>query len=155
MHDLPTPDVLCMQPSSKNRGLADLMREAKLTSLQIRKNARELRHNMTFAERLLWQRLRKRQVNGRKFRRQHPIGRFILDFYCYELKFAIELDGNQHYEENQCIHDKQRSEILSNFGIRIIRFNNAEVLNHFDEVMSVINYLTAPTPQPLSQKERG
>ncbi len=132
-------------------------RDAKLTSLQIRCYARELRKNMTKAECLLWQYLRKRRFNAKKFRRQHAIGYYILDFYSHELRLAIELDGNQHLENNQRDYDMQRSAVLANLGISVLRFSNCQVLNNCQVVLTVMeNYIlqAAPTPQPLSQRER-
>jgi very-short-patch-repair endonuclease len=131
---------------------------AKLTSLQIRCYARELRKNMTKAECLLWQYLRKRRLCAHKFRRQHALGYYILDFYCHELKLVIELDGNQHLEENQREYDMQRSVVLANLGISVLRFRNYQVLNNIEAVLKIIeSYISKamPTPQPLSQRERA
>ena len=133
-------------------------RDAKLTSLQIRCYARELRKSMTKAECLLWQYLRKRRLCLHKFRRQHAVGYYILDLYCHELKLAIELDGNQHLEENQREYDMQRSVVLANLGISVLRFSNCQVLNNCQGALIIIeNYIlqAAPKPQPLSQSVRG
>lgn len=82
--------------------------------------AREMRGNMTDAEALLWMLLRNRQIADVKFRRQHPIGRYILDFYCQEKKLCIELDGSQHM---QTIHnDKARDRKLNSLGIHVLRY---------------------------------
>jgi len=99
---------------------------------------RELRRNATDAESLLWQLLRDRQLNGAKFRRQHPMHSFILDFYCHEARLAIELDGSQHLEGNQAKYDAERSRILQEHGVRVIRFWNDEVLQQTTTVLETI-----------------
>lgn len=81
--------------------------------------ARYLRHEETKAEKILWQELRNRKLDV-KFRRQHPIEKFILDFYAPEIKLAIELDGSMHKESWE--YDKLRTELLENQNIKIIRF---------------------------------
>jgi very-short-patch-repair endonuclease len=88
--------------------------------------ARELRGSMTDAEALLWTLIRNRHLAGAKFRRQHPVGRFILDFYCPEKKLAIELDGGQHAEA--LAYDRNRDDWLRTQGIRTLRFWNNQVL---------------------------
>jgi very-short-patch-repair endonuclease len=108
---------------------------------------------MTKAECLLWQYLRKRRLCAHKFRRQHALGYYILDFYCHELKLVIELDGNQHLEENQREYDMQRSVVLANLGISVLRFRNYQALNNIEAVLKIIeSYISKamPTPQPLS-----
>ena len=92
----------------------------------ITERARELRSNMTDAERLLWRALRNKQINAHRFRRQHPIGPYIADFACIEAKLVIELDGGQH--QTQETYDGQRSEFLRAQGWRELRFWNNEVL---------------------------
>ncbi len=82
---------------------------------------------MTDAEQLLWHCLRRKQLGGFRFRRQHPVEKFILDFYCCEVKLAIELDGGQHNEPDAKTRDKERSELLAGHGIQVIRFWNNEV----------------------------
>ncbi len=96
---------------------------------------RDLRVKQTEAEKILWQKLRNRQINGFKFFRQCSIGKYIADFYCSELRLVIELDGSQHYEENSLEYDKIREEFMKNLDIKTIRFNNLDVFNNLDEVM--------------------
>ena len=80
-------------------------------------HARELRKNATDVENLLWQLLRRNQILGFGFRRQHPAGSYILDFYCHQARLAIELDGGQHAEEVQRAHDEKRSDWLKAQGL--------------------------------------
>jgi adenine-specific DNA-methyltransferase len=102
----------------------------------IRTYAREMRQGMTDAEALLWQLLRNRRVAGAKFRRQHPVGRYILDFYCDELKLGVELDGGQHGDA--IAYDEKRDEWLRMQGIRILRFWNNQMLAETEAVMEAI-----------------
>lgn len=108
--------------------------------------ARDLRKNQTDAERCLWQCLRNRQLMGYKFRRQLPIGNYIVDFVCHSLKLIIELDGSQHMSCQE--YDKQRTDFLESQGYSVLRFWNNDVLN---QTGSVLEALTLA----LSQRERG
>ena len=101
-------------------------------------HARELRKNATEAEQILWRALRDRQLGGLKFRRQHPIGRLILDFYCPEKRLAVELDGGQHAADDQRAYDAERTAFLNDQGITVLRFWNHEVLNHLERVLQTI-----------------
>jgi very-short-patch-repair endonuclease len=105
----------------------------------LRQWAREMRHGMTDAEALMWKLLRGRRLAGAKFRRQHPIGRYILDFYCHELKLCIELDGSQHAEQQE--YDLARNAWLEEQGITSLRFWNNQILEETESVMESI-YLT-------------
>jgi len=100
-------------------------------------NARNLRKNQTDAERLLWQKLRNRQLCGQKFRRQFPIDPFIVDFVCLELKLIVELDGSQHAEQIE--YDQNRTEQLQQRGFKVIRFWNNDVLKNSTSVLEAIN----------------
>lgn len=104
----------------------------------ILERARELRREMTPQERKLWQRLRRKQLYGIRFRRQHPIDRFILDFFCYEHKLAIEIDGHSHYQPDQQAYDQARTEWLAGDGIRVIRFTNRDVNSNVEGVLEAI-----------------
>ena len=111
--------------------------------------ARTLRKDSTGAERWLWQRLCNRELLGWKFRRQHPIGCYIVDFVCIERKLIIELDGSQH-AENQTA-DSARSEYLKEKGYQVLRFWNNDVLVGGEAVLNaILSYLNedAPSPQP-------
>jgi adenine-specific DNA-methyltransferase len=99
--------------------------------------ARELRHNLTPAEQLLWSRLRSRQL-GAKFRKQHPIGPYIVDFYCAERALIIEVDGDSHFTPEGVEHDAARTNYLTATGLSIVRFTNDEVKRHLDNVVERI-----------------
>lgn len=107
--------------------------------------ARTLRKSQTDAERLLWRHLRSRQLMGYKFRRQVPVGLYIVDFLCISLKLIIEVDGSQHMSNLQ--YDNSRTQYLENHGFYVARFWNNEVLSQTD---SVLESLTLT----LSQRER-
>ncbi|MCC5907826.1 MAG: DUF559 domain-containing protein [Balneolaceae bacterium] len=114
-------------------------------------NARHLRKNQTDAEELMWQLLRKKQLQGLKFRRQHPIEEgFILDFYCHEKKLAVELDGAYHNTEDQRASDEEREQFLNDIGVRVIRFSNEEVMGDVETVLKRIAS-SALSPAPLSR----
>jgi len=101
-----------------------------------REFARTLRKHPTRAEDILWQRLRGSHFHGAKFRRQVPFDRFVVDFYCYAAKLVVEIDGVQH--EWFADYDKGRTEILERFGVRMLRFTNAEVCDDLDAVLARI-----------------
>jgi len=98
--------------------------------------ARELRENQTKAENILWKHLRDRKFFGKKFRRQHIINGFIVDFYCFEDKLAIELDGLIH--ERQKDYDQMRQEIIETHGIKILRIKNRELFENTKNVLTRI-----------------
>ena len=99
--------------------------------------AREMRHEPTQAEDKLWQRIRGRQIHGAKFRRQHAIERFIVDFYCAEARLIIEVDGSIHdYTPHE---DAIRQEFLEGLGFYLLRFTNADVLQSLDAVVEKID----------------
>ena len=100
------------------------------------KHVRSLRRDMTDAERRLWSRLRRRQMAGFKFRRQHQVGLYICDFACVEAGVAIELDGSQHVE--QAAYDLRRDAFLRAAGFRVLRFWNGDVLVRTDDVVETI-----------------
>jgi very-short-patch-repair endonuclease len=108
--------------------------------------ARGLRHNMTDAERVLWNILRRKQLNGYRFRRQHPIARFIVDFLCFKAKLIIELDGGVHQNPEQKEYDENRTHDLEELGFRVVRFQNEEVLFSPQEVINTIEKLISESP---------
>ncbi len=103
---------------------------------------RDLRVNATTAEVELWKFLKGRQIEGCKFRRQHSIGPFVLDFYCPETKLNIELDGNHHFTIDGMIADKRRDTFLKAKGIRVLRFENKLVFEELTMVLSQISKAT-------------
>jgi len=113
---------------------------------QIFRNAARLRRNMTEPEKVLWDYLRRKPL-GFKFRRQHPIKSYVLDFYCHKKRLSIEVDGDYHLASNQNEKDKDRTAYLYEIGIKEIRFKNEEVLKELSKVRFIIeNELRTDTP---------
>ncbi len=102
--------------------------------------AHQLRSEMTEAEKVLWQVLKNRRLFKVKFRRQHPVDIFIVDFYCHELKLAIEIDGGIHLNKEVAEYDDGRSHDIEKFGIKILRFTNDQVFRHRSSVIKEILY---------------
>lgn len=102
------------------------------------KKARVLRENETDTEKILWEKLKNKQLGGFKFRRQHPISLYIADFYCHKLKLIIEIDGGYHYTKEQIPKDNERTKILEFNGVRVIRFSNQEILSNIEKVLEKI-----------------
>ena len=98
--------------------------------------ARQLRKNMTLPERLLWDRLKDRKICGYKFRNQHPIYRYIFDFYCHEKSLAIEIDGLVHKKRRD--YDDYRDDFVRSLGIQTLRFNNIEIITNIEYVLDRI-----------------
>ena len=110
---------------------------------------RILRNNMTSAERLLWERLRKRQVKNKRFLRQFSVLKYVLDFYCPEIKLAIEVDGDTHRSDEEIDYDLNRQTEIENFGIRFLRITNEEIFGNIHNVILKIETVidgTPPTP---------
>jgi len=101
---------------------------------KLKQLSRNLRNQSTLAEVLLWAQLNKKQRSGYKFNRQKPIGNYIVDFYCSELNLVIEIDGESHY--NKEVHDKKRQLYLESLGLRVIRFDDDQVKQDMDGVLS-------------------
>ena len=99
---------------------------------------RELRKNLTPAEARLWKFLQNSQLEGRKFRRQHSIGRYIIDFYCPKEKIAIELEGNVHFNPVNEQYDLLRTEFLNSYNIKVVKFENKEVFEKIEIVIEII-----------------
>ena len=99
--------------------------------------ARYLRQHSTEAEILLWSQLRRRELGGYRFRRQHPVGPYTLDFACLDPRLAIELDGSQHYEDP--LRDRRRDAYLRGQGFRTLRFSNHEVFSDLEAVLEAIH----------------
>ncbi|MDC0977684.1 endonuclease domain-containing protein [bacterium] len=105
--------------------------------------ARNLRKKQTKAEEILWQALRNRKLKYLKFRRQHILEGFVVDFYCHKLKLAIELDGYIHIKQKE--YDKIRQSLIETEGIRFLRFTNEEIINNLDSVLSRLEALSQPS----------
>lgn len=97
-----------------------------------------LRNNSTQAEIIIWRFLKKKQTGGFKFRRQHSIGSFIVDFYCPEKKLAVELDGDVHEVKKQAAYDRARQRKIESLGINVLRFTNEEVIQNVEGVLKAI-----------------
>ncbi len=93
---------------------------------------------MTDAERALWSKLRRKQLNGRIFYRQKNIGNFIVDFYCPAAKLIVELDGGQHYSAEGRAKDETRDQCLAKVGLKVIRFSDLDILKNMDGVLHVL-----------------
>jgi very-short-patch-repair endonuclease len=105
-----------------------------------------LRKNMTLPEILLWKKLKDRKLFNAKFRKQHPINMFIVDFYCHVYKLVIEVDGEVHNNEELREYDLNRSAELNKLGIKVIRFTNDEVIFNIDSVITKIQGVIAKLP---------
>ncbi len=104
----------------------------------LKEPARLLRINMTDAEQVLWHRIRRKQIQGVQFYRQKPLLTFIVDFYCPAAKLVIELDGSQHFEAEHQAKDQDRDAALAGLGLRVLRFDNRQVLLETDAVVEEI-----------------
>ncbi|WP_298350129.1 tRNA uridine-5-carboxymethylaminomethyl(34) synthesis GTPase MnmE [Runella sp.] len=153
------------KPSPERRGLGEVEPKAQAFIYDgykpmhykipppILENARNLRQTLTSAEEFLWQILRNRQLNGLKFRRQHPVQEgFVLDFYCAEHRLGIELDGGVHLGKEQIEYDELRTqELKSIYGITIIRFRNEKLFENLEEVLGRIVTITSPNTSPVKR----
>ena len=99
---------------------------------------KDLRNQSTLAEVILWKHLKKEQLSERKFRRQHSIGDYIVDFYCPAERIAIELDGDLHFDEEIKKYDEERTKYLSELNIRVLRFENNEILFNLESSLNKI-----------------
>ena len=107
----------------------------------LKQPSRDLRSNMTNAEQLLWQRIRRKQILGLQFYRQKPILNFIVDFYCPKANLVIECDGGQHYTEEGLEVDLNRDYALNELGLLTLRFSNHQILTEIDAVVERIYYV--------------
>ena len=98
-----------------------------------------LRNSAPNAEMLLWQKIRRKQIGDAKFRRQYGVERFVLDFYCPQLKLAIEVDGPTHKGTESEENDRIRQDFIENLGIQFLRFTNAEIYQNLDGVIQIIH----------------
>ena len=115
---------------------------------------RQLRRDQTEPEKLLWYCVRNRRLRGLKFRRQYPIGPYVLDLYCHEYKLCVELDGGQHYESAGIQHDEKRQAFLNSHNIHTLRFSNREVLQSLEAVLLHVAESVRTLTPTLSRRER-
>jgi very-short-patch-repair endonuclease len=105
---------------------------------KLKEYSRSLRSNMTDAERLLWSRIRRKQLKNHQFYRQKLIGDYIVDFYCPKAHLVIEVDGGQHYSSEGKQKDRLRDEYMAQVGLNVLRFSDREVFENLDEVVETI-----------------
>jgi very-short-patch-repair endonuclease len=133
-------NVLSESPLPRGEGLGEGNKlRPNSTSPKLTGFARDLRKHQTDAEKKLWNLLRSRQIGDAKFRRQHPIGQYIADFYCHKHQLVIELDGSQHFTPEGKAHDSERTAHLEERGIRVLRFDNRQVLTETEAVLEEIH----------------
>jgi very-short-patch-repair endonuclease len=119
-------------------------------NLAIKDKARKLRRKLTKHEKILWERIRNNKVNDLYFRRQHPYGIYILDFFCFEARLAIEVDGLIHLKQKE--YDLERTKYLESSGLKVLRFTNAEVENDIEQV---IDRIRGCSPFPSGGNKKG
>ncbi len=101
----------------------------------IKSFVKNLRHNLTDPEKILWHYIRNRRFSNYKFRRQVLIGKYIADFVCYEKMLVVELDGREHLESENIIHDELRTRYLNKRGFKVVRYYNTDILNNISSVL--------------------
>jgi len=131
----------------------------KIPSWQVstrqRERARVLRRDLTDAERIIWNAVRAKRLAGASFRRQAPIGPYIVDFVCHDAMLIVEIDGGQHYEAEHLKRDERRDAYLSSNGFRVLRFNNHDVMTNRQGVLETIAGAVAHTLFPPLPRKRG
>ncbi|NES20008.1 MAG: DUF559 domain-containing protein [Symploca sp. SIO3E6] len=123
------------------------------TTPEIAQAARKLRNNLTPAEARLWEALRNKQLEGLRFRRQHPVGNFILDFYCPAVRLVVEVDGAIH--DSQTEYDDARTAKLAEYGYKVLRFRNEQVMNDLPKVLAEIRGVARRLLPPKSPNYGG
>ena len=119
-------------------------------NVNLKQLSRQLRKNMTDAEKHLWAKIRMKQLKGYQFYRQKPIGDYIVDFFCPKEKLVVEIDGSQHLSDETVEYDRIRDEYLSSLGLRVLRFTNTDVLKHVEGVVERIEEEMSLREIPLS-----
>jgi len=122
---------------------------------ETKEKRRELRKNLTEAEKALWKKLRGKQLEGLKFFRQYGIGAYIADFYCPERRLVIEVDGGQHFSRDSKTYDAQREQYMSSLGIYTLRFSNLDILKNIDGTWERIIHKVMELPLAPSLLKRG
>lgn len=111
----------------------------------LKEHSQRLRREMTDAEKMLWRKIRRKQLKGYQFFRQKPIGGYIVDFYCPKARLVIEVDGGQHYEGDNKVRDKKREAELKAIGFKVIRYTNLDIIKNLNNVVGDI-YKILPNP---------
>lgn len=119
----------------------------------LKKLSRKLRSNLTDSERILWSKLRRKQICGIPFYRQKPIGNYIVDFYAPKINLIIEIDGSQHLEEGQRAKDKQRDEYLNRQGLKVLRVTNIEVFENIEGLVDQIYNFACQKIKTISEQK--
>jgi very-short-patch-repair endonuclease len=118
-------------------------------NLKLTELARNLRNNMTFAEKTMWRELKGNKFAGYDFHRQKPIGNYIADFYCSKLKLVIEVDGITHTDENVKQNDRNKDEYFASLGLHILRFTDDEVIGNWDLIIKkLLSFIATHPPTP-------
>jgi very-short-patch-repair endonuclease len=125
-----------------------------LYNRNLKQLSRQLRENMTDAEKHLWTKVRMKQLKGYQFYRQKPIGDYIVDFFCPRAKLVIEIDGSHHLVSETIEYDRIRDDYLSSLGLRVLRFTNTEVLTNIEGVVESIEN-KIPLSPPFSKGEKS
>jgi len=112
----------------------------------LKKLSQSLRKKMTEAEKVLWLKIRRKQLKNCQFYRQRPLGKYIVDFFAPKAKIVIEVDGGQHYEKRGIKKDEIRDKYLRNLGLKVLRFSDKEVLKNIEGVIKRIYYEILPNP---------
>ncbi len=107
---------------------------------------RNLRKNLTNAEKLLWERIRRRQIRNKRFLRQYGVGKYVIDFYCPEIKLAIEADGDTHDSDEEILYDKKRQKEIEKYGITFLQFGNEEIFANIESLIKKIEAVIDKTP---------
>jgi len=118
--------------------MPSLMTDYKFNNNEIKRKRQRLRNESPRAEQLLWLNLKGKQLHGFKFRRQYSIGPFIVDFYCPDLRLAIEVDGDSHFEEGAEEYDKRREKYIKRSDIKFLRFTNSDIYKNMEGVLDGI-----------------
>ena len=121
----------------------------------MRARARSLRRDSTDAERIIWNALRAHRLNGTSFRRQKPIGPYVVDFVCHAAKVIVEIDGGQHFEAANQKRDARRDAFLTSKGYRVLRLNNYDVMTNKSGVLETIASAIDRAPSPTLPRKRG
>ncbi len=146
LHSIIRASGMPSPPAPLPRGEGSMTYRGGLVSTTLLERVRELRKNQTSAENIFWEIVRGKRFLGLKFRRQHQIGNYIVDFYCHSEKLIIELDGGIHNEPEQQKRDRQRDDYLKSLGHQILRFKNQDIFNNLEEVIETITNHLCPSP---------